>query len=908
MSKKRTLADLMDNDFFIDFEDTKAKVARKRLNESVIRKRTLTESINESEVESCYKRVCASAAENQVINDPDDVALAIKVSKEHLKKALKLGAFSLYADNEPRTVPAQYVDSVDIEFLNNIMIDEDYCQLAVQLHGEYEGEDLNDYVDGVCFVQFREYPAFDTEGEALEFFETEIRPNITKIAEEMIDEAWAASGCTDYEGITDISGEDEEDEEPVNIEDGGKEIKADFSNWKTLIETADVYLGGLVHSSGNDDYDDGDGYWITEYTVWCNRYLYHTDALNNEAKLKTLCDEYSKKLPGVLFYYNIDAEEGLCEIGYEASKKVEESKLKEGLYDYELIEGKDKISEEDLYKALVTDGELVAINAGNIDAGKGISFRDGGVYCDTTYEINEYDGKFSVTAFYTSDDGDWKEGDSDEFDSFDSLCAFIQENFPGLLIESKIKEEVEEPDNAVVACKINKVIAHCEDEKPVDCLGKKKPLDKPLAEDFDSTKAAAQCSKKCYDFYKAIADKAPDKELKKHGRVAYKFVKDQFGLTGQAAEDLLTKGYVVWKQLNGRSKVEAITADAKKMTAAELKAKHGTDDVDLINAGKEPKERVELKEARTPDEIRAEIAKLQQELAAAQAAEKKASYGNNLPTEVWIWDVYLEPNDKGTWTSAELYNGKYDGYVFETEDEALDAAWSHLSELEDEGELEGDPDDYYVEAFSVLVSEVDEDTLSESGLNHLVESLKESRSDVDTVRIMAWCAHNCVDFFKSVATNGPKTKQRKLNKEAYKAMQAKFGLDTAEAEELMGKGYALWKSLYWRGTNESLKEAVTTEMYIIAADGEAGGSLYYIGTDYKTAQKEFRSTARDWRRYGLGGGDTPVYLYQYFGPARLFNKICSKYNAGEQLDYSINIEELGFDLSDCKILDEEWGD
>ncbi len=625
MSKKRTLADLMNNDFFIDFDTTtKAKVGRKRLNESLKRRRVLTESINESEVESCYKRVCASAAEERgrVMDDPEEVMLAVEVSKEHLKKALKLGAFSTYIGDEPHTVPAQYVESIDLEFINNILLDEDYCQLAVQLHGEYNDESVNDFLgDDVCFVQFREYPAFDTEEEALEFFETEIRPNATKIAEEMIDEAWAKSGCTDYEGITDLSDTSDDYSEP---EDDSELFKADSGSWRSLLDQADSLLAELARKSGNADYDDGDGYWVSEYTIWCNRYLYYSDELNNEAKLKTLCDEYSKKLPGVTFYYDSDADEELSEIGYEANKQV--------------------------------------------------------------------------------------------------------------------KESVEEPNNAVVDCKVNKVIAHCEDEKPVDCLGKKKPLNKPLTE------------------------------------------------------------------------------KAKKMTAVSEKGK----------------DRVELKEARSAEEIKAEIEKLQQELAAAQAAEKKASYGNNLPTEVWIWDVYLEPADKGTWTSAEIWQGKYDGYVFETENDALDAAWSHLSELEDEDELDGDPDDYYVEAFSVPVSEVAEDTLSDSGLDHLIESLKD--------------------------------------------------------------------------TNESLKEAATTERYIIAADGEAGGSLYYIGTDYKTALKEFKSTARDWRRYGLGGGDTPVYLYQYFGPARLFNKICSKYNAGEQLDYSINIEELGFDLSDCKILDEEWGD
>lgn len=48
--------------------------------------------------------------------------------------------------------------------------------------------------------------------------------------------------------------------------------------------------------------------------------------------------------------------------------------------------------------------------------------------------------------------------------------------------EADLEESVEKPDNAVVDCKVNNVIAHCEDEKPVDCKGEKKPLEKPLTE------------------------------------------------------------------------------------------------------------------------------------------------------------------------------------------------------------------------------------------------------------------------------------------------------------------------------------------------------------------------------------------------------------------------------------------
>lgn len=238
----------------------------------------------------------------------------------------------------------------------------------------------------------------------------------------------------------------------------------------------------------------------------------------------------------------------------------------------------------------------------------------------------------------------------------------------------------EEPDNAVVDCKVNKVIAHCEDEKPVDCLGEKKPLEKPLTE------------------------------------------------------------------------------EPNKMTADELKDKYGTDDVDVINAGREEQDRVELKEARSIEEIKAEIEKLQQELADREAKEKRADYGRNLPTEVWIYDMYIDPTDKGTWTSAELYQGKYDGYVYETSDAAIKGGLLHLDELADEDELEGEPTDYTVDAFSVPVSDVDEDTLSFSGLDHLIESLKDTNESLNeggqTPEAKAWQDANCYKWNAYAVING----------------------------------------------------------------------------------------------------------------------------------------------------------
>lgn len=65
--------------------------------------------------------------------------------------------------------------------------------------------------------------------------------------------------------------------------------------------------------------------------------------------------------------------------------------------------------------------------------------------------------------------------------------SFKPTDFNTLLQEAKEPEdELKGTDNAVVDCKVNKVISHCEDEKPVDCLGEKKPLQKPLTENSDA--------------------------------------------------------------------------------------------------------------------------------------------------------------------------------------------------------------------------------------------------------------------------------------------------------------------------------------------------------------------------------------------------------------------------------------
>jgi len=60
----------------------------------------------------------------------------------------------------------------------------------------------------------------------------------------------------------------------------------------------------------------------------------------------------------------------------------------------------------------------------------------------------------------------------------DTLDEHVNEEHPA--IESN--QKLDGIDNAMVDCEVADVIAHSEDEKPVDCKGKKKPLEKPLTE------------------------------------------------------------------------------------------------------------------------------------------------------------------------------------------------------------------------------------------------------------------------------------------------------------------------------------------------------------------------------------------------------------------------------------------
>lgn len=103
--------------------------------------------------------------------------------------------------------------------------------------------------------------------------------------------------------------------------------------------------------------------------------------------------------------------------------------------------------------------------------------------------MEKFESSYNDEYFFDSWDHDWsvEEISKEEYDEWEnSNSLFARLNLPEHVnkecapIESD--QKLEGTDNAVVDCKVADVVTHSEDEKPVDCDGKKKPLEKPLTE------------------------------------------------------------------------------------------------------------------------------------------------------------------------------------------------------------------------------------------------------------------------------------------------------------------------------------------------------------------------------------------------------------------------------------------
>jgi hypothetical protein len=130
-----------------------------------------------------------------------------------------------------------------------------------------------------------------------------------------------------------------------------------------------------------------------------------------------------------------------------------------------------------------------------------------------------------------------------------------------------------------------------------------------------------------------------------------------------------------------------------------------------------------LNKHRSVIEIQSEIEYLQQKLVQAKIEEKCAAYAGKFPNDLYAWDMYVNESEKGTWCSAEKENIAWDGIVFETEDDAVNAAQTLLSELNNECELDSDPDEYTIDTFVIPITELTIEDLEYSNLEHLIPAI-----------------------------------------------------------------------------------------------------------------------------------------------------------------------------------------
>lgn len=281
---------------------------------------TSTGAFDPAELKACLDRVNANAADSSNSEiDKDYGSICVKLSEEDLKKALRIGSRGGYVSpDNGMTIPAQVVDMLSLEITRD---DDMLCSICLELYGENKktGESTNEYNnDDVAFVGGITLPGdpLESDEEFIEYVKTEVFPNADRIAHDIINETWNSLGLNDYEGITDYNYD-------TGITDYDVEDEEVDDEWAELLKQADSLLAKLARASGNPDYDDGDGYWMTEYEVWCFRYFYHFKMLNNVAKVEQLCKEYSTKLPNVEFYYSVyeEGDDEVCEIGYTAERQ-----------------------------------------------------------------------------------------------------------------------------------------------------------------------------------------------------------------------------------------------------------------------------------------------------------------------------------------------------------------------------------------------------------------------------------------------------------------------------------------------------------------------------------------------------------------------------------------------------------
>ena len=226
--------------------------------------------------------------------------------------------------------------------------------------GNSSGYTLIGKVDTVGEDEAAQYDAEDFEENELDLdFDEE---EVVEEPEESTDEV-----ATETEEET---ADEEVDLEPMEDEEVQESLR---EGWDADVASADKTLDDIINQSGNENYDDGDGYWSSE-DEWCNRYMYYSNSVANREQVEELCKQYSTDSCSFYVLEDDAEEDPVSEIGYTLSKGVVES-LNEGI-DKELD---DKLKAHNDYieylKKMIEDEEANLAKATNEYVKKAIQRR-----------------------------------------------------------------------------------------------------------------------------------------------------------------------------------------------------------------------------------------------------------------------------------------------------------------------------------------------------------------------------------------------------------------------------------------------------------------------------------------------------------------------------------------------------
>lgn len=188
--------------------------------------------------------------------------------------------------------------------------------------GNSSGYSLIGKVDTVGEDEAAQYDAEDFEENELDLDFSEDEESTEETEE-----------TTEEEVATEEEDTEELDLEPMKTEESDEEEEVKESlvlteGWDSQVAEADKVLLDIINKSGNEKYDDGDGYWSSE-DEWCDRYMYYANAVNNLETVESLCAQHSTEDCQFYVFEDDSEEDPVSEIGYTLKKTATNEALTE---------------------------------------------------------------------------------------------------------------------------------------------------------------------------------------------------------------------------------------------------------------------------------------------------------------------------------------------------------------------------------------------------------------------------------------------------------------------------------------------------------------------------------------------------------------------------------------------------